>query len=113
MKATLPDGRIIEGSIVHMSEGYVSDNIQLEERDVRYMLHLLEHNPDYLRRTLLQLKNRYPVNRVGHREEKEGPYIYCEQGNSNCGSQTCGCVDNPVYRIKYWLAKRKREKRNG
>lgn len=65
MKVLLPEGNEIEGDIVTMSTGYVADKIRLEERDVQCMLDMLERDPNKLRSVLLQLRNRYPINRVG------------------------------------------------
>lgn len=64
MRALLPDGRVLSGSFLGMTTGYVAQAIMLEPDDVRQMAALAKRSPDRFEAHMRQLEMRFESERA-------------------------------------------------
>jgi len=64
MKAFLPDGQILEGSILGLCIGYAAEKIEIDANDIKQLIHILDNDPNKLKILLGQLRYRFISERI-------------------------------------------------
>ena len=64
MKAFLPDGNVLTGSIKGLCIGYAAEKIEIDAKDVKQLIHMLDNEPICLKNLLRQLQLRFISERV-------------------------------------------------
>lgn len=71
MIAYLTDGKKLQGPFMHMVTGYRAERLELERSDIRTMLLMWKQDPGALRRCLLQLEMRFPIDMSELRDDND------------------------------------------
>lgn len=73
MKVITPNGKVLQGSIQSLCHGIVAQSIELEPRDIDFLIRNIENNSQALLPVLRQLKARFASERVGGEKTQEIP----------------------------------------